>query len=263
MCQSDWFYWDHLNCRGSYSTGDTAMRIHIYADTSQQVSDTKSGGIVGSTLADLVDTIYDFTPSYGAGSIDYIEVKRYEPQSSSDYPDVSSNNIDGDFKSWLQSGNESSEGDLTDRAGCHLLVHGYDMWEDNLSRVNADGDPSCPDSAFTTSMKAWMGTNSNDSDGLIKNAAIQEPLHTFINYEDPDVQDLINSSSQIDEHRLGKVVDQSGSGYGPVTPMLTFHQWESDQVHKGDCSGSDDPSGYTSDVTFCTKDAVYYTADGC
>lgn len=254
-------YYESLTSRGTET--EKSMRIYLYANKAGQDSEVDDlTDIVPESLETAMDDVYSF------GAIDYYELFRFKADDSSyEHPQLSSSdNILVDFRNWLQNDDGMTNGTGKDlkanHDGAHLLVHDFGCDTDYVSAENAD---SCDyPSAFVRGVAAWTSVDcTNEGHGIVRNSAIQEPFHCFIRYHDQDIYELVNadtSSEQDDhlrEHALGKVTD---SGSNNITPMLTYHAFDYDQV--GDCTGTGQtPYLWTQNLTTCTKKAIELTAN--
>lgn len=257
-----------------YSNGDLCadnrrMFIMLYPNTSNELSDTKAGSPTTTTLQDMAEQLL------GAGSINYYEIQRFTADDSHHkYPEISSDdNIDYEFEDYLLGTTDdysdrkwctdSTCDSIKDVIGAHTLVHDFGC---STSYASAEGGAdNCGESAFSTGVMAWTPVPGACSDtGKGKNSVIQEPLHQFIRADQRYVNDLMCDTDEhraaYDEHSLGKFDSDSGD----ATPMITYH--ESEYNNCGTCKSTDTDwsGGYTQTLTWCTEDAVYYTAsDSC
>lgn len=256
-----------------YKNGDRCsdnrrIWIMLYPNTSNELSDTKSGSAVTTTLRDGLEELLS------AGSINYYEIQRFTAADDHHkYPKLQSDdNISSEFEDYLLGTTDefSSKKWCTDNQcdsikgaiGAHTLIHNFGC---STTYASAEaGADNCGESAFSRGLMAWAPTPSACSDtGKGKNAVLQEPLHQFIRADDSDVQSLMcdtDSRAAMDEHSLGEIDDASEA----ATPLITFH--ESEYKDCGTCKSPNTKwdKSYTQTLTQCTKDAVYYTAsDSC
>ena len=95
-----------------------------------------------------------------------------------------------------------------------------------------------------------MGTGYG-AEEYFKNGAIHEALHSFISQRLSSVSDMIED----EEHDLGQIYSD-----GSTSPMCTSYE-DKHSTH-GNCStGNWFAQAYSEQLTWCTKNAVTYTAD--
>lgn len=226
------------------------------------------GGFL-SQSSDDIPTALDgaFNQLLNANAISYYDIDILDT-SVENYPDLSDltqENIGDKFKAYLTTDSSQDNGtgtNLKDYKGLHLFVHSSGCNDDICGGEYAD-DP-CGDtkySAFSRGVMGWTGSECNTHSGMRKNSAIQEVVHGFIRYKGIDYQDLCHDDSSPNtylEHRLGKVNE-----YGRITPMLTYHDDESQLVEEGKCEGysGNDNYDFTQTLTSCTETAVEQSAN--
>ena len=163
-----------------------------------------------------------------------------------------------------------------------LLSYGaIDYWEiginydhpnladDSLSEFRNSGDDGESFKGWLKDQGYWdyygvhVGVSENFDDtggteglqGRYTNFAVQEPVHQFINYSEIEGTYLADSGNNQHEHDLGEV---TSNFY--LTPMATLY-WDTHAQH-GYCAEEEDWWGdYTDTITWCTKEAVEWTAD--
>lgn len=240
----------------SYSTliesGDSSASrkaiVRLYANqSSQDYYVQNTGTIITGPLEYALDQLINY------GAIPYYRVEYF----TGSYPKLTQDEVEaGDWESYIANNN------YNDRTGIHHLVHGYGCDDSNCEKLEMAGGEfadDCDDtpSGFATGVAAWSSTTSSWSDGLKKNAAIQEPLHGFIRFHDDDVHPLAGVSSgtadininENKEHALGEIYNNK------ISPMITFHTGE--VSNEGDCDGDgSSPVEYGQKLTYCTKEAI-------
>lgn len=237
---------------GSYTYGEDKLFVRLYPYTSNEESaiDSKSDTIP-SGLKDACSQLLN------AGSIDYYEINKFEPCNGTYPKDAGVDNV-GEFEWYLENRDAYKNGcgeNLRDYIGSHTLV--WDKDECSTNTANASGDVQCGKQGFNAGVGAVTPT-SGCTDNQIQASAVQESLHNFINWDDQDVRCEVDCSLTADEynyeHALGEV---NSDNY--VTPMLTYHV--SEVRNYGKCSYDGYNFGYTTNLTDCTKNAVYITGN--
>lgn len=235
---------------GGNSGGLHQLKVFVYPDESD-AEDVCENEVIPA-LIDACEQAYD-----SSSQIDYWEVSY-----TTENPDEWGSGEDKrdalvDFRDDLM------EQDSVP-TGSHLLINadeeggvadGGDLCDDE--DYNGDGDTN--DSVDQPESSAWFdwsvavyGT-SGDSDGHIRNIAIQEAFHNFID----DCIDEVDNMTGGDEHDLGQVY--SNYWNDTVSPMLSTYV--SSRQENGDCqSGAWWDGDYTQVLTSCTKDALDETA---
>lgn len=244
---------------GGYECSKKRMYVMLYPNTSYEEGFLESGDDIPSAIHDAMQQLESY------GSISYYSLDRFDT-SNYNYPDLNIStweDIRDGFRSFLEDGSKNGTGTNLKNGyiGSHLLVHSEGCSaDDSIAAYEASDSCSDNSSAFSRGVMSWTGSECNLDSGLRKNSAIQEPLHTFIRYEDIEgIHDLTNDNDgtirRFEEHRLGEVSDFD------VTPLLTYHADE-DPREKGDCDGDGTSvDGHTQQLTWCTKEAVKLTAD--
>lgn len=248
-------YWNDLYKSADRCTGKRKMYVYLYPNTKNQKPNCGAGTDVTSPLYDAAETLLN------DDSISYYAIERFDVDSYS-YPQVDTSSRDkiaSEFENFLKNSN-GTDSDLKAYRGAHVLVHG-----DSCSVDTAGGEPhdycggSYPGSAFSRGTMAWTGVCSDT--GLRQNSSIQETLHQFIRAGQSDVEALLGDGDgdgdvdTYDEHTLG-VIDS----FGDITPLLTYHSTEFQKA--GQCKRDANlPTGYAQYLTWCTVDAVGFTAD--
>lgn len=233
----------------SYTTQDSGgdpggyhqLKIFVYPDNSNDESICQNEVIPG--LIDACEQAYS-----SSSRIDYWEVAYTEGHPGQWYaPGQDKREALDDFRNHLK-------GQSSVPTGAHLLV------ESNAAGGVADGGDHCDEETATEyERSAWfdwspavLGTEGYNS-GLVRNLAIQEAFHNFIDNCIPGVYVKIDD----DEHDLGQVY--SNTWNDTVSPMLTTYV-DGHQEH-GDCqSGAWWDGDYTQTLTSCTKEALDETA---
>lgn len=256
-------HYDNLHEGGSECTTERAY-IMIYPNTSYEEDHFLQS-------SDDIPTALDgaFNQLLNANVISYYDISILDT-SVAKYPDFSNltdrDTIEKKFQNYLTTDSSQDNGtgtNLKDYKGLHLFVHSSGC---NQGMAGGEyADDKCGDSeysAFSRGVMGWTGAECNTHDGMRKNSAIQEVVHGFIRYKGIDRQDLCHDSSNpakiSREHRLGKV-----NKYGRITPMLTYHDNESDIVKEGKCEGysGNDNYDFTQTLTSCTETAVEQSAN--
>jgi hypothetical protein len=124
--------------------------------------------------------------------------------------------------------------------------HGTHFW---LTGSYGEGlaNPGSPwTNAWTDPKDAKIHTVTADYHDFKEELSIQECLHPHL--FEPDVDDWIS----VDEHELGGT--QYTRGSWRVTPMAT--SYEDSYLNDGDCRDYYGWTGYTTELSYCTKEAV-------
>lgn len=272
---------------GGVGHGDATpetMRIFLYPWSERQVAPCTEEGFVVEALRDSAEQLYEY------GAIERGEIWRFSadefsfPASASPTTDVDEMNstaIEDTFVSWLETGSGTGA-NLHTLTGVHQLVHGGPTGCTETAGETPGGHYApagagaelTPSTAFGTGVAAWSPVCENE--GLSKNAAIQEALHTLIGgqwsqwagttaqlrnaYGEPTED---SEQYKFDQHTLGATVparqtsgDTDDDRY-LVTPMLTYH-WDDDP--QGGCRDEYvKPAAHTQELTVCTKEAIEQT----
>lgn len=231
-----------------------ALAVYVYANTNNELDYIKQNGDNDYIMDAWESTLKNY---FGGGSIGLISLNRYKHEANGgNYPNVngdSYHDYNGSFDSWMSDEDANGYGDLTQYSGAHLFIHGNGCSVEHASA--SDGGDDSDYNSFNVSIQAWSGISSCESENFEIASAIQEPLHTYINYKNDVVQDLLNNTSDhMDEHALGQIDN------GKVTPLLTYHSDEG-YAEKGECDKNSNPDSWTAELTTCTVDAVHATAD--
>lgn len=254
-------YYNDLDSGGSACTTKRA-HVMIYPNSSYEED-------YFLQPSDDIPTALDgaFNQLLNANSITHYDIDILDT-SVAEYPGFDnledSSDIDTKFRNYLTDGSSSGNGtgtNLKNYIGVHLLVHTSGCNENIAGGEAADGLCSSDYlSGFSRGVMGWTGSECNTHDGMRKNSAIQEVVHGFIRYNGIDYEDLCNDpdGNHYREHRLGKV-----NRYGRITPMLTYHDDESDLVNAGKCDGysANDNYDFTQTLTSCTETAVEQSAN--
>ncbi|PSQ49207.1 hypothetical protein BRD15_03890 [Halobacteriales archaeon SW_6_65_15] len=256
-------YFNSLHSGGDECTTERAY-IMLHPNTSYEEDSFLQS-------SDDIPTALDgaFSQLLNANAISYYEISILDTSVANypDFSDLTNNNIDDKFKAYLTTDSSQDNGtgtNLKNYNGLHLLVHSAGCNEDICGGEYADdvcGDEGQEYSAFSRGVMGWTGAECNTHSGMRKNSAIQEVVHGFIRYKGIDYQDLCHDDSTPTtylEHRLGKV-----DKYGRITPMLTYHDDESNLVNAGKCDGysANDNYDFTQTLTSCTETAVKQSAN--
>lgn len=280
-------YFHTITSGGDLCAGKKDMYIVLYPN-STDVNDNyvkDSTSAINTALKDACDQLLNH------GAIDYYEIQRFHAERYN-YPCIdvydSDTSIINEFDEYLTSTKTEDQSDcvypefsdndtwngtgdnLLSIIGCHTLVHDAGCSVDLAAYGGTEpyDDPTCDNSetSWSTGRTAWSSATCDDM-SQAKASIIQEPLHTFIIAEHPDVKPMLGADNddtsaeediqRFEEHSLG-IVDNTSSGYR-VTPMLTYHDHEFTQA--GTCkSDTDTASQNTTSLTSCTKDAVEFVA---
>lgn len=232
---------------GGDSYGDVQMYIRVYPNTSNEEGDVDSQfDTVPESLKNACEQLLTY------GSIDYYRIYKFNVADSDHYPNTDNNNL---FQSWLEDGSDNGYGeDLSAYSGTHLLVGDYK--ECSTSTANAAYVVGCGDNAFTTGVGA-ISPLSGCSTAKIKASAVQETLHNFINWESQDVRCLVDCGFTYDDYQYEHALGERNSNH-KTTPLLTYHP---SLNGIGDCSYNGADYGYTTSLTWCTKEAVKITGN--
>lgn len=212
------------------------MRVYVYRNKSRDDDYVKSNSAIMNTLESMLDTLLNY------GAINSYTLNKYDDYAGiSEPPDP----VDWSYnvEDWRM-----NDPDVKDRRGSHLVVseeYSFANAASGADRSNGCNDPT----AFVASRQAWVGTDTSKERYM--NGARQETLHNFIAFNNPTVKSLCDGGNYYNEHRLGTIHDNA------VTPMLTYHENESNLVEEGQCVG-DGSAFYRFDqsMTSCTKQAV-------
>lgn len=233
---------------GGSPLGLHQLKVFVYADDNDDEDLCEDVVIPG-----LIDA---FEQAYNSSSqIDYWEVS-YATENPSEWVPSVEDKYDAliDFRDELRA-QESVP------TGCHLLVEsdasgggladGGDLCHSEDTDGDGQGDQPESSGWFDWSPAVMDGTGSDDN---LKNTAIQEVFHNFIDNCLSGVDDMLYDGN---EHELGQVY--SNWWNDTVSPMMSGYV-NGHQEH-GDCqSGAWWDNDYTQTLTGCTKDALDETA---
>lgn len=227
---------------GGYSGGYHQLKIFVYPDDSND-EDVCQNQVIPA-LINACEQAYN-----SSSVIDYWEVSYCD-----DYPnlwDSDSTDKDTVLDNWY----DELESQSSIPTGSHLLI------DNNRQGGVADGgDIVCDGGPVEDRRASWFDWSPAiyGTEGLfvgaslIRNVAIQEAFHNFIDQCIPEVEDLAPQ-----EHALGQIYSEPYNP--PISPMLTTYEDEYDG--EGDClSGVNWGGTYTETLTDCTKTALDETA---
>jgi len=232
------------------------LPVYVYANSEEVLDYTKQNGTNDHIMDAWVDTMKTFQVG---GNIGFVALSRFKHEENDhNYPEVTGSNYndyDGAFDEWMKDENKNGWGDLTQFQGAHLFIHGNGCTVEHAS-ASSGGDDAA-NNAFNRSIQAWTGVGCGDDMNEFEVAsAIQEPLHTFINYNNSTVQDELNNPDEdgnLPEHGLGEINN------GAITPLLTYHADEG-YADMGNCDETGSTNSWTAELTECTLTAVNATA---
>jgi hypothetical protein len=219
------------------SGGDTSsnrtLKIWQYPNTSDEDNECENGS--RSALEDACEQLLN------AWSID-----GYTIYINYDYPNVDTSGRDAahsSFQSYLEGKNPP--------VGVHLLVSG------DFQDGESQGGDGTGNTSFSTWNTAVAGIQYYPKE-LWMNGVIHESLHSAIDNELSNVNEMGEHGAHGNtEHDFGKVIDY-GDGQD-ISPMATAYLEE--HSGHGDCARYVERTGYTTELTSCTKSAVSYTAN--
>lgn len=202
------------------TSGTTAIRARICKATNQ--SDAYR-----TMAADAVEN--SLQHAYNQGDIDGYEIKEYNTGFSTSGGDV--------LQEWSDALKETTNPDQ----GAWMVVHGA-----SSGTVNAAWSPGAWDGA----QYAVVSTTKNANDGMFKNLAIHEVLHTYLNQHCSEVQNLTGDENT--DHSLGRDYIINGDDYR--SPMSTGH---GEKSGAGNCSRWEGLGvSYRQDMSSCTRTAL-------
>lgn len=249
-------YYDVVTSGGDQCSDNRDMYVMLYPNTQNEDSYAQSGTTVTNAIENMANQLLSH------GAINYFEIQPFKVDKYK-HPNLTETEVANALCHWeeylrsdddwcLGSDHDNGTGDdLLGIIGVHLLLHNEgDCTTDYVGA--GGGDEDCTEgSSFTTGRRARIKVECANSN-LVRNSAMQEPLHQLILETFSGVQQYISDCE--DEHALGKIY----SDQGKVSPMLTYHSSESNNC--GECSSTASFNFYSQSLTSCTKDAVGSTA---
>lgn len=245
--------------RGDECADNRRAYVRLYANNCSEDSYTKAGTNITTAVENAMDQLYNWN------AVSYYKIDRFNADASGqpyEHPEANENTLRDDFDNFLTDGSSSTGNGTGDNLkqnyiGAHTLVHGFDCNTSNAGAALVD----CNDhngTAFRRGAKAWTGATCSGDSSLAANSVIQEILHTFIRPQQTDVRNMIcdasgnGSITHFDDHSLGRIKSDND-----VTPYLTYHAAEFSDPCECECNNNaSTATGYTENLTSCTKDAV-------
>lgn len=219
---------DTVTASGGDSDGIYKLIIHLYPN--QSGTDNECENSITNALNHMGQQLLEWL------SIDYYEIGI----------DYAHPNLDDSgrldfyyaFDDWVhQTGRSSYD-------GCHVGVDG------SFSGGAAAPSDCSGCTSFVSSTVAVVGVGTFKEH--FKNTAIQEVLHTSIRKDLGSVKEYLGDNN---EHDLGVVYSD-----GSVSPMATGY--EDTHARHGQCDTKNVYFGfYNTELTYCTKNSVYRTAE--